>query len=70
MDWPGRNELPQPVVDDLLTLHEAHATLRHLLTATDAAPRHEVRAAPWDQLTPWDPHRTSWDPHRTSWEPT
>ena len=28
-------ELPQPILDDLLTLHEAHAALRHLLCATD-----------------------------------
>ena len=35
------NELPQPLIDDLLTLHEAHAALRHLLDGTKAAPRME-----------------------------
>lgn len=35
-------ELPQPIIDDLLTLHESHAALRHLLCAAAGAPtQHE-----------------------------
>ena len=30
------NELPEPILDDLLTLNEAHAALRHLLSAVGA----------------------------------
>jgi hypothetical protein len=32
-------QLPSETVDELLTLHEAHAALRHLLCASSAAPR-------------------------------
>ena len=42
------NELPQHIVDDLLTLHEAHAALRHLLCTSPAAPRHSD--AGWPDL--------------------
>lgn len=35
----GLNALSPEMLDDLLTLHEAHAALRHLLCTTSSAPR-------------------------------
>ena len=43
-------ELPAHVHDDLLTLHEAHAALRHLLCVSAAAPQPGEPA--WSELTP------------------
>ena len=42
------HQLPSETVDELLTLHEAHAALRHLLCASSAAPR--VSDAGWLEL--------------------